>query len=448
MGIALSGSTPVWGEFPGATRNQYILGLTTFLIKAGWTLDQKVKASVTGTYVGNRGDGDTVQVGGLTYTWKTVINNTVPRQALIGTDLEDSLTHMVEAVNAGMGVGTDYSTVTIPHPTVKASSTATTLTFTFFTGGPQGNGTPSTFGPLINGGYKIVGTSPQLQTGTTDPLKTNAYIYDRQLADFTGQYTSTKLFSGDLMVESAEKLTKVAAMQRFRVVANRCQFFCYRPGVAAGNLGTVVAGGVPWVPPVDTGCSGDSLSVPTSDLFWATSDRDNIGDPFSTPRTTVVGSSHYTVDEDTQVTSQIINSSGWGATDASFDNLLVSNTEPGHFRVMSPTPSQNYIVNGAPLVDASRWLGNGRKGRRMLVEPLVAWAPIDATHGPLVRGQLWDAWIGTEQQPMDTVQLFPEDSHYYVAFTDVCKFGTLWLWVPGPTPEQFEDTIASYAHSS
>ena len=94
-------------------------------------------------------------------------------------------------------------------------------------------------------------------------------------------------------------------------------------------------------------------------------------------------------------------------------------------------------------IDAMRWHGgNGTVGRRMLVEPLVVWGDPSGA-GPLFRGQLWNAWIGTDQVPMDTVQQF-DDSNYYMAFTNQGKWGTLWLEIPGPQPLGL--TSVSYAH--
>jgi hypothetical protein len=85
-------------------------------------------------------------------------------------------------------------------------------------------------------------------------------------------------------------------------------------------------------------------------------------------------------------------------------------------------------------------------GKRMLLEPLAAWAPPGggtSSSPAQISGQLWNAWIGTDQVPMDTVQQF-DDENYYLAFTHQGKFGTLWLEIPGPEP--FVLTAVSWVH--
>lgn len=73
-----------------------------------------------------------------------------------------------------------------------------------------------------------------------------------------------------------------------------------------------------------------------------------------------------------------------------------------------------------------------------------AWANVDNTHDPLLRGQLYDSWIRTAPSPMDTTDTF--DDGFWIAFTNVSKFGTLWLAVPGLTPVTLQELQASYAN--
>jgi hypothetical protein len=139
----------------------------------------------------------------------------------------------------------------------------------------------------------------------------------------------------------------------------------------------------------------------------------------------------------------------WTNTDALFNsNLLTGGSDiTGDFRMVGMTPSWNFQLDpSTTLIDGAKWHGgNGLAGRPMLIEPLVAWADTSDTGPPSIRGQLWDAWLRTDQIAMDTVETF-DDGKHYVALSNLAKFGTLWLLVPGPTPIQFETLQASYAN--
>jgi hypothetical protein len=541
MSLALSGGINVFGEFPGETRGQFIDGLTTFLLMAGWTMDAKISATVTGTYAGQPSNGDHVSVGGFIYTFKTVVNNAVFGDVLIDATLTLTLANLVAAINLAAGAGTKYSTLTTINTQCSATSDPTHVVLISRFKGPLGNGTPSTYGPLLFGGYKVKATSPQTNlTGggggaSSGLVQARAYVYDQQETDAFGQvYANVKVSSVDETLASNEKTIRVVppikisgatnaspiviatatnhglstganvkisnvggnthangtwlnvvvldashiqlpgssgngtyaagtgilrpivagiAGRRFRVIANRCQFFCYVPGVAADVFGSVISGGVPWFPPSNT-CNGEVPSSSTTLGYWLGSDRNPLGDPATTHRTSVVLNQHYTEDfvvgSLTEGDTSILNDAeGWINHDAAYNTqVTLGGDAKGTFKSLSLTP--NYANNfllfpGIQNLDSVRWSGNGDIGRGMLLEPLVEWAPFDSSHSPMVRGQLWDAWIGTDQQPMDTVSQFADGRHY-CALTNQGKFGTLWLIVPSPTPLQLESIVASYAH--
>lgn len=448
MPIALSGQTPVWGEFPGETRNQFIDGLTTFLLKANWNLTARVKAAVTSSpYGSNFSSGNNITLAGIRYTFDIVLDNSTANNLLIGATLADSLNNFVAAVNAGSGSGTLYSTPTLPHPLVTASTTGTTVTITYRKAGPVGNGTSTDYGPLVYGGWKVHGTSPQTGAGITNPMEAHAYVYDHQVSSSGRVYAHTQIMNAAESVTSSEKNLQVVSGRRYRVVANRCQFFCYVAGSAANNFGQFVAAGVPWVPPAST-CGGEVAGMPTSQSYWIVSDYDNSGNPPSTFRTVTALTAHYTEDS-SQNTTTLTDAEGWLASEALFNaNQLFAGSDPsGNFRMLNMTPGWNFQLDpSTTLIDGIKWFGgNGPAGRPMLLEPLVGWADTSSTQPARVRGQLWDAWIRTDQVPMDTVEVF-DDGRTYVALSNLTKFGALWLFVPGPNPIQFEDLQASYAN--
>lgn len=74
---------------------------------------------------------ETVTIGGVTYTWRAAVDNTVANEIKIGAAATNSLDNLKDAINGTSVVavpGTDYSQITKRHPHVTAGTkTATTL---------------------------------------------------------------------------------------------------------------------------------------------------------------------------------------------------------------------------------------------------------------------------------------------------------------------------------
>ncbi len=342
------------------------------------------------------------------------------------------------------------------NPIVEATATSTMLTLQFRFAGPLGNGTPTAYGTLNDGGFKVTGTGPQTEADDSMTyLAATLYAYDRSLTDGIHFFANAQVQSPDGSLVSNEKTLVTEAGRTYWCVANRCQFFCWVPGTAADNLGSVLAGGLTWVAPAST-CGGEAPTTGTNSQFWVSQDYaggGGLSDCGSTFRTSVVsvGGEHMSsTDLVAQVTQNLGDASGWFDGDAMKNGTVALGTidVPTQvsytLKLVSPMTLYIYSNDSGTLVDSPRWLGgNGLTGRRMLLEPLVEWGDAKGDP-PYVRGQLWNAWIGTDQVPMDTVQTFPEDSNTYVAFTHAGKFGTLWLQVPAAAPVQL--TAISYAH--
>jgi len=74
-------------------------------------------------------DGDTVTIGGVVYTFRTALTTepaTIPNEVLIGVSAAVALDNLKLAINAGAGVGTNYSTGTVAHPDVTATTNTNT----------------------------------------------------------------------------------------------------------------------------------------------------------------------------------------------------------------------------------------------------------------------------------------------------------------------------------
>jgi hypothetical protein len=96
-------------------------------------------ASQTLTFSDQPENNETVTIGTKTYTFKTTITNATANQVLRGADTEASIANLAAAINRGAGDGVKYSSATIAHTQVTATSDATTLTVTAINPGQQAN---------------------------------------------------------------------------------------------------------------------------------------------------------------------------------------------------------------------------------------------------------------------------------------------------------------------
>lgn len=429
MALATSGGINIWLEFPGDTRNHFIDGLATGLLAAGWQLNSRDKATLTQTYTIAPSNGTPLQVGTITYTFKSTLNNTIPNEILVGANLAASLANAVAAITGGSGAGTTYSTPTFKNPLVTASASSPDLTLTALQGGPLGNGIPTQFGPLLFGGFDVMAVAPQNQlSNPTIPLKVGMKVYDRQLTDaFSNKFANTQMYSPLTSNVGTERNMCVSAGRRYQVVANRCQFFCFQPGVAGDAFGSTLMGGIPWVNQVTT-CTGEVTNIAPDDVWWNCSDF-NGGKTLRTFGPAGVETPAF---------------GHFGISETSFNGIVATGTSTANFRPVGVTDSSDWPDNiparGVQLTSQSRLAS----WAPLLLEPLVGYGQGSTSPTvPYVQGQLYDAWYGTGPWPMDSVQYF--NGGYWLSLSDSALFGTVWLMVP-PKPTQFEDLQASYAH--
>jgi hypothetical protein len=87
--------------------------------------------TTTLTLSGNAVAAETITIGGVTYTFRAAVTNTVPNEIKIGAAATNTLDNIKDAINGTASVavvGTDYSQATKRHPVVTAGTkTATTL---------------------------------------------------------------------------------------------------------------------------------------------------------------------------------------------------------------------------------------------------------------------------------------------------------------------------------
>jgi len=90
--------------------------------------------------------GQTVTVGGTTYTFESSLNAQPADTVKIGADVQSTMANLMAAINLGGGAGTAYSTLTVAaNPSVTASNpTGTSLTLTAKPIGTAGNNSIAT----------------------------------------------------------------------------------------------------------------------------------------------------------------------------------------------------------------------------------------------------------------------------------------------------------------
>jgi flagellar hook protein FlgE len=141
---------------PNATTN---VELTMNLDASG-----SAAAQATGmlTLTGNANAGETVTIGGTTYTFVTAFTtngsgaDTVPNQILISNAASGAeaatLANLAAAINGGTGAGSNYSTGTVANASVTATAGTSTLSLTANSTGSAGNSITTT-STMANGTF-------------------------------------------------------------------------------------------------------------------------------------------------------------------------------------------------------------------------------------------------------------------------------------------------------
>lgn len=127
---------------------------------------QDVAATGTLTFTGQPANGDTVTVGGKTYTFQTTLTN-VDGNVAIGATEATSISNLAAAITLGAGSGTAYAAAMTANSEVTATAAATTLTATAKTAGYSGNSvatsatsaTMSWGASTLGGGYGVAWTN-------------------------------------------------------------------------------------------------------------------------------------------------------------------------------------------------------------------------------------------------------------------------------------------------
>lgn len=254
------------------TRQAAVANINTSLVAAGWSSTPvNANAAILNLVPGpGPSDGQTVvtDTGAIfgpakTYTFRTVINNAVPGEVLIGVTVNDSFTNLKKAINLESGAGTNYSSATTANlavrvPSSPASITSNSIGIEQITAGYSAGIVCTTNGSnwvwnttlvggavtLLSGGYKLLSqVTPEFQ-------QFMIYVYDQN-------ETNTKIRMK--VSNAAETELSHGAGGGFalfgdatfdeRVICDPYQCFAMVDGISTANPGRFFCAGVPQIPP-------------------------------------------------------------------------------------------------------------------------------------------------------------------------------------------------------
>jgi hypothetical protein len=88
------------------------------------TVQTLATATGTLTFSGNLAAGDSITIGGVTYAFVTDLMGALANAVLIGSNIGQTIGHLVAAINGAAGEGTTYSVGTVANPAVTAADTS------------------------------------------------------------------------------------------------------------------------------------------------------------------------------------------------------------------------------------------------------------------------------------------------------------------------------------
>ncbi len=183
----------------------------------------------------------------------------------------------------------------------------------------------------------------------------------------------------------------------FRVIANKYQAFIFVPG--SNNNREFAAFGVPWIPTFLR--AGQSNVI--YEAIWL--NGNSLADPTATVAGSLRGQLGTYDGANIGVEQMICNGNIW-----EFGNGGTDSTNIGHMNLI--TMMQGTMVNKA-TASWYRWHDQSA----FMTDPLIAWGLTAKTDEALCRGQLWEAFISTEQYTVDST-ITSLDSHNWWCVTN------------------------------
>lgn len=282
MAIQEAGGTYRNDTYPGITTYIDLLdSINTTLVAAGWDTDF-IRGFNKIVYTGQPSNNDTVSLGGVVYTFKSVINNGVPREVTIGASADVTWQNFTNCVIGGPGAGSGYSSVTTANTQYNAainttlaevtvSSTSDSISVGFNAAMTESCSNAAWYyldnaasGRTAFSGYRWqsaatpAGLKIAVRGFLRDMDSSNAAVQLRfVLEDESGVFPSpeTYLTPASLATNPSSKTcgARLGANSTslpsttWRVIANKYQFFVFADTLYSG-AGIFLAAGVPWIP--------------------------------------------------------------------------------------------------------------------------------------------------------------------------------------------------------
>lgn len=195
-----------------------------------------VAASGTYTFTGTHTDGQTITIGSTTYTLKTALSTgpTVANEVLRSSTNSSMVSRLVNAINGGSGLGTNYSTGTVANTQVSAviATDTSAFTVTALSTGTAGNSIATTdtvtngawgAATLAGGVAAAAGNTNVLADGYTSSKATGttavtlAYSY---VTTATGNWTQVVIAGGPTTAAAAVDIARQISIHTNMVVGS------------------------------------------------------------------------------------------------------------------------------------------------------------------------------------------------------------------------------------
>lgn len=259
--------TTYYTQFTPSSVQAICDAIKSALVTCGWTSEDVTATPVKLTFSGNPLNNETCSIAGLTYTFKTTINNSNAREVLIGASGSDSASNLAAAINAGSGSGTTYSSATSANAACSASAASGVVSITPASGGFGTNSqitvteslsnvtlSATNSGLSMGRGYKV--TMPATPQG----LRAAVWLDDFGHATWSrirvgsadGTLISETNTANTSLTDSGSWFIAASSGRSLEFCGNAHQFFVWMLGEATGTVATKFSMGVPWIRPYHT----------------------------------------------------------------------------------------------------------------------------------------------------------------------------------------------------
>lgn len=474
----------VYSSFTPNTVANAANGINSTLVAAGWT-SVSVGGQIIVTVSSLPTNGQTMTVGGVTYTFQTSLNNAVANNITIQATNALMAQVIADAILAVTGGGTEWSTPTVANPICTATNASNVITFSSIAVG-FGAGTSFTFATSSGawGSFTSQGRSYVLTSATTPQgLAANLYVVDtrQNQSSLTVWWGSSDgvLQSGNYVPGSNQGAggyfgsITITGGRTLQILANAFQFFTWLTGDNS-TQGCQVGMCIPYLRAGQTATaignvsnSSGLIEITTSTAHGLTTGMNvslwGIGGSTLANGTwvvTVIDSTHFTLNGSTfsgsYTSGGLVGGSG-GAGNASgisrcffgwmdwTDNgggghTITWRNQPGTLQGFYCINEFNYGMNTGG--------GGGEVGRLLFPRPdvqnvaettyqnwggfsnsseaLFGWPGTAINAAFRAVGELWGALVVTDTIPMDATNI-GYLGHNWINQTNNATYGSLWL---------------------